>query len=394
MFNLDDVQSALRELGVDGWLFFDFHGSNVIARRILDIPGDAHTTRRFYYYVPAEGEPTRLNHRIEQKVLDHLPGKRRVYLRWRELEEELAATLSGARKVAMEYSPRNGIPYVSVVDAGTVELVRSFDIDVVSSGDLIQAFEATLNDEQWQLHLDAERHMLTACNEAWRLIASRVSEGNPTSETEVQSHIMDYFARNGIVTDHPPIIGAGPHSGDPHYAPSPLTDSRIGQGEFVLIDLWGKLDKPGAVVADYTRVGFVGGDVPEKYARIFQIVAAARDNAIKFVRERFANNEPIHGWEVDDAARGVIDAAGYGDHFIHRTGHNIAQETHGNGTHMDNLETHDDRVLLRRTCFSVEPGIYLDEFGVRSEVDVYIDANGHVHVTGEPQQEVLAILGR
>ena len=388
MFNLEKIQSALQELGVDGWLLYDFHGSNILARRVLAIPADAHTTRRFYYFIPATGQPTKLNHRIETDVLEHLPGNARLYLQWRQLEEELGQMLEGVGKVAMEYSPRNGIPYVSKVDAGTVEVVRSFGCEVVSSGDLIQAFEATLTRAQWETHLEAERHMLTACGNAWKYIAEKVEAGTPPREAEVQSFIMDYFKANNIVTDHAPIVGVGPNSGNPHYAPVPGADREINRDDFVLIDLWGKMNQPGAVVADYTRVGFVGSEVPQKYTDIFNIVRDARDASVALVTQRFTANEPVHGWEVDDASRNVIEEAGYGQYFIHRTGHSIGEETHGNGTHMDNLETHDDRRLLRNTCFSVEPGIYMEEFGVRSEVDVFIDDAGHIHVTGEPQHEI------
>jgi len=392
MFNLKDIQDALREFKFDGWLLYDFHGSNTIARRILDIAPDAHTTRRFFYYIPVDGEPMKLNHRIETEVLAHLPGDRRLYLRWEELEEELGKILNGAGRIAMEYSKRNAIPYVSLVDGGTIDLVKSTDTVVESSGDLIQLFEAVIDDEQWSSHLEAERHLLTACGDAWKFIASQVKEGNKPRETEIQSRIMDYFESNDLFTDHAPIVGVGPNSGNPHYAPSPLNDLEVGEGDFILIDLWCRLKKPRAVFADYTRVGFVGDTVPQKYTEIFDIVAKARDAAIFLVRDSLLQNKKVHGWEVDNAARDVIEDAGYGDNFIHRTGHNIAQDLHGNGTHIDNLETHDDRLLLPRTCFSIEPGIYLDEFGVRSEVDVYIDENSHVHVTGDPQTEVLPIL--
>lgn len=392
MFNLEAIQKALCEFKFDGWLLYDFHGSNTIARRILDISADAHTTRRFFYYIPAEGEPTKLNHRIETEVLGHLPGERRLYLRWQELEEELGKILKGVGRIAMEYSRRNAIPYVSVVDGGTIDLVKAYGARVESSGDLIQLFEAVIDDEQWSSHLEAERHLLTACSQAWQFIAAQVKEGKKPRETEIQSHIMDYFEKNDLFTDHPPIVGVGPNSGNPHYAPGPLTDSEVGKGDFILIDLWCRLKKPRAIFADYTRVGFVGESVPQKYTEIFNIVAKARDAAIYLVRNSLLQEKKLRGWEVDNAARNVIEEAGYGEKFIHRTGHNIAQDLHGNGTHIDNLETHDERLLLPRTCFSIEPGIYLDEFGVRSEVNVYIDENSHVHVTGDPQTEVLPIL--
>lgn len=392
MFDLSAIQAALGEFGIDGWLFYDFHGSNVLARRILDFDESSMNTRRWFYMVPAGGEPGKLVHRIEQAALDHVPGKKRVYLRWEELEKELAGLVGGAKRIAMEYSPRNAIPYVSKVDAGTVELVKSLGVEVVSSGDLIQRFEATLDDEQWQSHKESETQVLAAYELGVAMIAEGVASDKPVRETEVQAAIMGYFESNGLFTDHPPIVAVGPHSGDPHYAPSPFTDVEIKKDDFVLIDLWARLNRPGAVYSDYTFVMFVGEAVPSLYGDVFGIVARARDAAVDCVREAFVEDRPLHGWQVDDAARDVIELAGYGQYFVHRTGHNIAQDLHGNGTHMDNLETRDERRILRGTLFSVEPGIYLPEFGVRSEVNVFIDAGGQVHVTGNPQKRVLPVL--
>jgi Xaa-Pro aminopeptidase len=264
---------------------------------------------------------------------------------------------------------------------------------VVSSGDLIQLFEATWDDEQWQMHLEAEKVTTAAYEVAWGLIAERVRGGGTVRETEVQSAIMDHFKRHGLTTYSPPIVGVGPHSGDPHYEPVVGKDAAIGRGDLVLVDLWAKLDRPRAVYSDLTRMGFVGDEVPERFEKIFAIVAGARDAAIACVKTAYAAGRPLHGWEVDAAGRKVIDEAGYGAQFIHRIGHNIGQEVHGNGANMDNLETHDERLVLRRTCFSIEPGIYSEEFGVRSEVNVFVDGDGGVHVTGGLQTKILPILG-
>lgn len=392
MFNLPAIQAALRQFGFDGWLLCDFRGGNVLARRVLDLEGKPNGTRRVFYAIPAEGPPRKLVHRIEAGALDHLPGEATVYLRWQELEAGLAGLLEGMSRVAMEYSPRNANPYVARVDAGTVELVRSLVPDVASSGDLIQLFEAAWDDDQWAMHLQAEAQTKAAYDVAWGLIAERTRNGGTVSECEVQKAILDHFRAHGLTTDHGPIVGVGPHSGDPHFEPDPKADTPIKRGDFVLIDLWAKLDKPRAVYSDLTRVGYVGDEVPAEYEAVFQVVARARDAAIALVRDAFAADRPLQGWEVDDAARQVIEQAGYGKYFIHRTGHNIGQETHGNGANMDNLETHDERLVLPRTCFSIEPGIYLPEFGIRSEINVYIAADRQVHVTGGLQTEVLAIL--
>lgn len=393
MFDLAAVQSALRQFGLDGWLLYDFRGLNVLARRIVCFPESEFRSRRWFYYVPATGEPQKLVHRIESGALDFLPGSKKIYLRWQELEAGVGALVQGAKRVAMEYVPRNANPYVSRVDAGTVELVKSFGPEIVPSGDLIQLFEACWDDEQWAMHLEAAKLTRAAFDAAFGLIAERTRNGGSVMETEVQQRIMDFFQANKLVTDHPPIVGVNSHSGDPHYAPGPGCDAPIKKGDFVLVDLWAKLDKPRSVISDLTRTGFVGTEVPEKYTKIFNIVAAGRDAAIARVRDAFARGETLQGWQVDKAARDVIDQSGYGEFFCHRLGHSIGQETHGNGANMDNLETREERRVMPRTCFSVEPGIYLPEFGVRSEVNVYVDKNSQVHVTGgDPQTEVLAIL--
>jgi Xaa-Pro aminopeptidase len=392
-FDLSKVQAAVRDLGFDGWLLYDFRGLNVLARRVVCLPADLFLSRRWFYFVPAKGEPRKLVHRIEPNALAHLPGSQRVYLRWQELEAGVAELVAGARRVAMEYVPRNANPYVSRVDAGTVELVRACGCEVLPSGDLVQLFEACWDDEQWALHLEAAKHTRSAYDAAFDFIRQRARNGGSVRETEVQQRILDHFKAHNLITDHPPIVGVGPHSGDPHYAPGPGGDAPIREGDFVLIDLWAKLDRPRAVYSDLTWTCFVGKDVPERYTKVFRIVAQARDAAIDTVRQAFAAKKVLQGWEVDRAARDVIEKAGYGEAFCHRTGHSIGQETHGNGANMDGLETREERRVLPRTCFSVEPGIYLPEFGVRSEVNVFVDGQSQVHVTGgAPQTEVVALL--
>jgi Xaa-Pro dipeptidase len=390
MFDLDAIQAALREFGFDGWLLFDFRGSNLLARRILDLADKPLTSRRFAYCIPAQGEPRKLVHRIETGVLDHLPGGKTVYLRWQEFESGVGTLLAGMKRLALEYSPRNANPYVSRVDAGLAELVRSFGPVFSSSGDLIQLFEATWDDDQWRMHREAAVHTDSAYARVWRFIADGIRAGRPITERIVQQEIERHFAEHGLFADHLPIVAVGPHSGDPHYEAG---ETPLCEGDFVLVDLWAKLNRPRAVYSDLTRVGYIGKSVPARHEEIFQIVARGRDAAIARVQEAFASGEAIQGWQVDQAARDVIDNAGYGAAFVHRTGHSIGQETHGNGANMDNLETHEERRVLRRTCFSIEPGIYLPEFGVRSETNLFIDAGGTVHVTGgELQKRVVALL--
>ena len=393
MFDLHAIQAALREEKLDAWLLYDFRGLNLLARRVIGLPPEQMLSRRWFYVIPAKGEPQKLVHRIEPFALDHLPGKKNIYLRWQELEAGVAKLLTSSKRVAMEYVSRNANPYVSRVDAGTIELVRSCGVDVVPSGDLIQLFEATWDDEQWQMHLEAAKHTRSAYDAAFTFIAERVKKNGSVHELEVQARIVEHFHQNKVICDHPPIVAVGPHSGDPHYEPRPGDAGTIREGDFVLIDLWAKLDKPRAVYSDLTWTCFVGKTVPEKYEKVFQIVAKGRDAGIARVKSAFAKREPLMGWQVDQATREVIDQAGYGEYFVHRTGHSLGQEVHGNGANMDGLETREERRVLPRTCFSIEPGIYLPEFGVRSEVNVFVDARGEVHVTGgEPQKEIVALL--
>lgn len=391
MFDLSAVQAAIRAAGFDGWLLYDFRGINVLAQRVAGV--GPKLSRRWFYFVPASGEPKKLVHAIEPAALDHLPGAKTVYRRWQDLEAGVGALVSGAKTVAMEYSARNANPYIGRVDAGTVELVKSFGCDVLASGDLIQQFEAVWDADQEKSHFEAAALCRAAFDVAFEFIAAGIKAHGGVLETAVQARIMKHFADSGMTTYSPPIVGVGPHSGDPHFDTAAETDVPVQRGSFVLIDLWAKMNRPRAVYADYTRVAFVGGSVPEQFTKVFNVVAAARDAGIAKVKEAFAAGRPLPGYEVDHATRAVIEAAGYGEFYTHRTGHNIGQEVHGNGAHIDGLETRDDRHIIPRTCFSIEPGIYLPEFGVRSEVDVYIDKDGNVHVTGgEPQTEIHKII--
>ncbi|REJ86574.1 MAG: M24 family metallopeptidase, partial [Planctomycetota bacterium] len=315
MFDLAAVQSALTDANLDGWLLYDFRGLNVLATRVLQFPEDSMGSRRWFYWIPATGQPRKLVHRIEDSALDHLPGEKSVYLRWQEFEAGVANLVDGAQRVAMEYSPRNANPYISRIDAGTFELVRSCGVEPVSSGDLIQLFEATWDDAQWEMHLQADRVTDSSFEKAWGFIAERVRADGGVEETAVRDLIMDHFAAHGCETYHPPIVGRGSHSGLPHYETGDGDDTRIREGDFVLIDQWCKLSQPRSVYSDVTRTGFVGESVPEEYTKVFRIVAAARDAGIAVVQEAFAAGREIQGWEVDDAVRKVIDDAGYGQFF-------------------------------------------------------------------------------
>ena len=388
--DLNAIQSELRNANLDGWLFYDHHHRDPIAYRVLKI-SPALCTRRWYYLIPASGEPSRLVHRIERSNLDGVPGALQLYSSWNEQREHLRQMLEGKRRIAMQYSPLNDIPYVGLVDAGTIELVHSFGVEVVSSADLVQLFEARWSPEALASHLEAGKAVHAAIIGAFAAIRDAVRAGKVLSEYDVQQEMMRIFAANGVETDEPPIVAINANAANPHYDPRPDSALPIRQGDFVLLDVWAKQSKPGSVYFDVTWTGFVGESVPGPYTEIFNIVREARDTAISLIKESMQKGTPLYGFQVDDAARGVIDRAGYGDKFVHRTGHSIGEDVHGNGANMDNLETHDSRQVLPRTCFSVEPGIYLDDFGVRTEVNVYVEEHG-ARVTGDIQEAIVPIL--
>lgn len=387
---VDRIQETLRQEKIEGWLFYNFRGSNVFATRILDLPPHLTQTRRYYYLIPAKGTPRKLVHNIEQYNLDHLPGERKVYLSWQSLEEGLAWLLDGMSSVAMEYSPRNAIPYVSNVDAGTVELIRGTGVNIVSSANLVQYFEARWDHEQTKDNERTATHLRQIVDLAFGFIKQRINAGTDTTEYDVQQFMLSEFRKRGIVTQSDPNCSVNANSANPHYEPTKEIHSPVRKGDFVLIDLWAKTDKPRSVYADITWTGYVGEKVPEEYTKVFEVVKGGRDAALNMVRSAFAAQKEICGYQVDDAARRFISEKGYGEYFIHRTGHSIGEEIHGNGANMDNLETRDERKLIPGTSFSIEPGIYLPgKIGIRSEIDVVISTSGEVIVTGSPMQEIL-----
>jgi Xaa-Pro aminopeptidase len=386
--DLTRIQEALKRNNLDGWLFFDHHVRDELAYRVLGVTPAGHVSRRWYYFIPAQGEPRGLVHRIEARMLDAAPGEKIRYSSWREQQDGLATLLKAARRVAMQYSPRCAIPYVAMVDAGTIELVRECGVEVLSSAELVQEFEACLNDAQREMHFEAGRRVDRVRAGAFRLIGERLDSG--IDEMAVHDWILAEFAKAGLVTDSGPIVGVNAHAGDPHYEPSAETSVVIRRGDFVLLDMWAKLDQPGAVFYDITWTGNCG-PASGRVQQVFEIVRDARDQAIQAVVQAVAAGREIRGYEVDDAARGHIEAAGYGTRFVHRTGHSIGESVHGSGANMDNLETHDERRIVPGALFSVEPGIYLEDFGVRSEINVFVGQDA-ASVTGEIQRELVRIV--
>ena len=390
--NLDAIQTALREAGFDGWLFYDHHHRDPLAAQILGLDPNAHITRRWYYFVPATGEPRKLVHHIEQGRLDTLPGAKAKYSSWQELHSGLEALLFDARRIAMQYSPNNAIMYVSMVDAGTIEFLRGLGKEIVSSADLVSQFEAVLSPEQIASHTVAQVAIDAILAEAWREIRQRLSAPNPEPLTEFDmvQWLSEAMRREGLVWENGPNVSANANSSDSHYEPTATHTATLREGDFILIDIWGREDKPSSIYYDITWTGIIGREPSPREQLVFETVRNARDAAIAIVEQAFAAGRPIAGYEADDAARAVIQAAGFGEFFTHRTGHNIAHEIHGPGAHLDNLETHDERRILPHTCFSVEPGIYLPEFGIRSEIDM-LTAPGKAWVTGKIQRELVRI---
>lgn len=387
--NLAAIQSALRERNIDAWLFYDHHHRDPIAYRVLGLPTSLMVTRRWFYLIPAEGEPVKLVHKIEAGHLDSLPGKKHQYSGWQELFDQLKTMLAKHRDLAMQYSPNNSVFTISLVDAGTVDLLRGLGKNVVSSADLVAQFESTWSEEQIKSHFAARDAIDSIMAAAFKEIGRRVRNGG-TTEHEIQQWYVEAFKRENLLADDPPIIAVNANAGNPHYEPHSSRPVPIREGDLVLMDVWGKKDTPAAVYYDITWMGFVGAAPSGRMREIFQIVRDARDAGVKTVLDAVNSGQPISGWQVDRATRGHIQKAGYGEYFIHRTGHSIGTDVHSNGANMDDLEIHDERQILPNSCFSIEPGIYLPEFGVRSEVNVLVREKS-AEVTGKIQREIVTI---
>lgn len=386
---LEQIQQAIRDEGLDGWLFYDHHQRDPLAYRVLQLNTPRTPTRRWYYFIPAAGEPRGLVHRVERTMIDELPGAKTQYSSWTEQLDGLKALLSGSRRVAMQYSPKCAIPYVSMVDAGTVELIRSLGIEVAGSENLIQFFEARWSEAQLESHLEAGRRVDEARSAAFKLAFGKLRAGERVDEFDIKMFILDRFADAGLFTDHGPIVAVNDNASNPHYEPTPEVSRQIREGDLLLIDLWAKLDnEPESVYYDITWTGFCGKQPPSAMENVFLIVREARDRAVARVSDAVSRREPLRGFEVDDAAREYIKDRGFAECFVHRTGHSIGTEVHGAGANMDNLETHDERRVIPRTCFSIEPGVYLPEFGIRSEVNVYVGEDS-ARVTGEVQRKLV-----
>jgi Xaa-Pro dipeptidase len=388
--HIEEIQSALREEHLDGWLFFDHHQRDPLAYRILKLNPKHVATRRWYYFIPAHGDPNGLVHAIESGVLAGLPGDIRKYSSWTTQVDGLHRLLSGSRKIAMQYSPNCAIPYVSLVDGGTIELVRATGVEIATSANLVQLFEARWTAAQLEMHLEAGRRVDHIRAEAFQKIAAALASSQTITEWDVNRFIRAGFENSGLITDHGPIVAVNANMSNPHYEPEAEGSREIHKSDAVLIDMWAKLDQPSAVFYDITWTGYCGASPPSALQNIFEIVRDARDRAIHRVQAAIPRGEVIHGFDVDDTARTYIKDQGFGEYFVHRTGHSIGEEVHGTGANMDNLETHDERRIIAGTCFSVEPGVYLPEFGIRSEVNVYVSPTD-ARVTGEVQQKLVTI---
>jgi Xaa-Pro dipeptidase len=392
--DLAAIQAALAAKGLDGWLFCDHHRRDPMAYRILGLPEHGMATRRWFYFIPAAGEPVKLAHRVEPRALNALPGRQEHYLAWTELHRKLKAMVGGAKTIAMQYSPDNAIPYIGLVDAGTVELIRSFGPKVATSADLVQQFEATFGDDGLRSHTWAGERVQRIRSETFAAMAHALSTGTSVTEYELKEQIVRRFKDEGLTSDgDSPIVGFNDHPADPHFEPEQGSAYTLKKGDTILLDLWARRVEPTGIYYDITWCAFAGTSPPAKYVEIFRVAREAREAAVAFVSRRLDAGEPVHGYEVDDACRKVVQAAGYGDYFLHRTGHSIGTSVHGNGANIDNLETKDERLIVPGTCFSVEPGIYLEgAMAVRTEVDVFVTTAGKAEVIGETQRE-LVLLG-
>lgn len=389
--DISSIQRALANERVDAWLLYDFQGSNPIAGSLTGVAGSGKmTTRRWYYLIPAKGEPRALVHAIERHNLDALPGSKTPYSGRLQLEHGLKQLLSGCKRIAMEYSPQCAIPYVSRVDAGTVEAVRQCGVEVVSSGDLAQRFEAIWSTRALETHRKASESLYRIKDRAYDWVRQGLRQGRAMTEYDLQREMLRWFDEEGLISDSTPNVSAQENAGNPHYHPTETVHRPINKDEILLLDLWGKLQEPGAVFADITWVGFTGSRVPDEYARAFAAARGGRDAAISLVQEASRNGRILQGWEVDRRCRDVIDQAGYGQYFVHRTGHSLGQTVHGNGVHMDDYETHDERRLIPGTGFTIEPGVYTDRFGVRTEINMYIGERDAT-VTGPMQEEIVTL---
>ena len=390
---IDLIQQKLREYKLDGWLLYNFRNANIFATKILEMPMEKLSSRRYFYFIPATGTPQKLVHSIEQYDLDHLPGEKIIYNQWKTLHDGLKKLLSGAKNICMEYSPNNDIPYLSKLDAGTLEFIRTFGVNIVSSGNIVQYFEARWSDEQYSDAQDTANILLKIIDQAFAYIGENLRSGAKVTEYDVQKLIMGEFEKNNLTTYSPANCSVNASGANPHYDPTPEIHQEIKKGDYILIDWWAKKKKPGAVYADFTWVGYAGKEIPAKYQEVFDIVKGSRDAAVDYLKREFKAGRTVRGCDVDDVARKYIDDLGYGKYFVHRTGHNIGEEVHGNGAHIDNFETMDVREIISETCFSIEPGIYLPgEFGVRLEIDVYISKNKDVILLGDKyQKEIVKI---
>ena len=391
--SIQRIQEELKKHNIDGWLLYDFHNRDVPSYRVLGLDEKKHTSRRWFYFIPAEGEPIKLAHSVEPTKLDALPGKKVVYLPWVQLHKELKDILGSPKKIAMQYSPNNEIPYISIVDAGTIELIRSFGHTIVSSADLIQTFEALIDEKSYKLMKKANELIYSIKDEAFDFVHKTVYDNKKLKEHEIADFILKRIEEEGMVSEGTPITGVNDHPADPHFEPTKENSYYVKKGDALLMDLWGKIDTPGGIFCDITWCGFIGDNPPAKYIEMFDTVMRARDAAVDFVTKRFEKGEPCYGWEVDDACRNVVKSAGYGDYFVHRTGHSIGEEVHGNGAHIDNLETKDNRQIVPGILFSVEPGIYImkEKLAVRTEIDVFINYDGKIEVTGPMQKELVLL---
>ena len=392
-FPVEAIQKQLKQAKLDGWLLFDFHGHNTIALDLLDIAEEQLLSRRFYYWIPKNGTPLKIVHDIEAHTLKHLPGDQIAYESWQSLELALASTLRGRKRIAMEHSPSGSVPVISKLDSGTYEWLRSKNIDVVSSWPIAQFFISRWDKNEYNMHKRATKTCIGAYKSAWSEVTNAIKKNKTLTEYDLQQHILEYFKNHGFVTDHPPIVAIGSHASLPHYHPTRENSSKITKDELLLIDLWAKEDAPHSTYADITQVAYIGKKPPQELKDLYAVVYGAQQHVLSFLQDKLSHNQEVAGFELDDVCRTFINDKGYAKYFLHRTGHNIHTELHGLGPNLDNFETHDTRILQPRTCYSIEPGIYLpNSYGIRLECNIFIHETGKVEVTAKSLKHLPCLL--
>ncbi len=390
-FNLNAIQKSLLELKIDGWLFYDFMGSDSIGRSILGISSKEKNNRGWYYYIPYQGAPSKLVHGIESKIFDHLPGKKEVYIDRREMIEKLHSLFKAGQKIALQYSPYNAIPTISKIDAGTFELLKSFKLNLISSGDLIQQFDACLSKIQLNTHINVSKELDEVLKKALQYIKHKVQKHQEITELSLQKFLKKQIKAHGLVTDMEPVVATGDNTANPHYSTGETNNSPIHVRRLVQLTFCAKEKKDDAVYSSISWVAYIGDEVPPEYQNNFKIVKNCRDKMMEFIDQSLKRKKKIRGWEVDDFTRKYVEKEGLIGNFLHRSGHSLGISCYAHAVNLDNLETKDDRQIIPGLCLSISPGVYFADYGMKTEINIHTDSKGVRLSTKSIQNEIYHI---